>query len=279
VLLSAALDPLQPSSAEVKALRLEGGQLVVSPSGKKIDGTVVQGTSSDGKPVEVAICSAEPSTEDPETVWYRIEAWNAVAQEWENPCVAVDRTSDPRAVAVRGVWDASGARQDVPGRFTFACENGAIAKCIRWGYRPWASHGGKPLTELHQACTRMARADYCGDGRSHTHENTTIDYYDALGLSARTTKVSALWDPARGSFEAAWGPDGATCLAHTRDGRALEAVLKECPNRFRAGAVVDLGDGDSCSVQRTDVSPKSALLRNRSYGTRPGAALPPAAKQ
>lgn len=278
VLLSAALAPLQPVSAEVKALRLEGGQLVVSPAGKEIVGTVVQGTSSDGKPVEVAICGADTSSEDPETVWYRIEAWNAMAQEWENPCVAIDRTTNPRAVAVSGVWDASGARQDVPGRFTFACENGAIAKCIRWGYKPWASRDGKPLTELHQACTRMARADYCGDGRSHTHESTTIDYYDALDLSARTTEVSASWDPARGSFEAAWGPDGATCMAHTRDGRALEMVLQECPNRFRAGSLVDLGDGDRCSVQRTDVNPRSALLRNRSYGVPPGVAPPAAAR-
>jgi hypothetical protein len=279
VLVSVALEPVRPSDSGVKALQLQGGQLVASPAGKKVAGTVLQGTASDGKPVEVAICSAEPSPEDSELVWYRIEAWNPVAQDWENPCVAVGRTPNPRALAVRGVWDATGARQDVPGRFTFACENGAITKCIRWGYKPWASRGGKPLTELHQACTRMARADYCGDGRSHTHEDTTIDMYDQLGLLAPSTEVSADWDPARGSFEAAWGPDGATCLSHTRDGRAVEAVLQGCPSRFRTGATIDLGQGDRCSIQRVDANPKTTVLRNRSYGVKPGAVAPAAIKR
>jgi ADYC domain len=197
-----------------------------------------------------------------------------VAQEWENPCVAVDRVPDPRALAVAGVWNDSGARKDVPGRFTFACENGAITKCALWGYKPWASRGGQSLTELHQACTRMARADYCGNGNSHTYQDNPIDMYDQLGLLARTKEASAAWDPAKASFEAAWGPDGATCLSRTRDGRALETVLKECPTRFQKGAVAELGEGDRCAVQQAGASPKAALLRNHSYGTRPAVTTP-----
>jgi hypothetical protein len=268
VLVSADLEPPRFAETPVKALRLEGGHLVALPSASPegVVGTVLQGTASDGKPVEVAICGAEPSPEDPDMVWYRIEAWNPVAQEWENPCVALERVPDPRALAVRGVWDASAARQDVPGKLTFACENGAITKCIGWGYKPWASHDGHSLADLHQACTRMARADYCGNGRSHTHEDTTIDMYDRLGLIERATEVSADWDPARGSFEAAWAPDGALCLGHTRDGRAIESILQECPNRFSAKGTMELGQGDRCTVQRADVSPGTALLRNRSYG-------------
>lgn len=266
VLVSVDLAPRR-TDAQVKALRLEGGHLVTVPSAGSIVGTVLQGTASDGKPVEVAICGAEPSSEDPNMVRYLIEAWNTVAQEWENPCVAMDRVPDPRALAVSGVWDASGARRDVPGKFTFACENGAITKCIGWGYKPWTSHEGQSMVDLHQACTRMARADYCGNGRSHTHEDTAIDMYDRLGLIARATEVSEDWDPAKGSFEAAWAPDGATCLGHTRDGRALESILQECPNRFSKGSMTELGQGDRCAVQRTDVSPDTALLRNRSYGS------------
>jgi ADYC domain len=281
VLVSVGLEPLRQADAQVKALKLEGGRLVatsttalapVPPTDKGIVGTVLQGTASDGKPVEVAICGAEPSPEDPGMVWYRIEAWNAVAQEWENPCVALAHVPDPRALAVSGVWDAKGAHQKAPDKLTFACENGAISKCIQWGYKPWASRDGQSLASLHQACTRMARADYCGDGRSHTHENTAIDMYDRLGVIARTTESSAEWDLSRASFEAAWAPDGATCLARTRDGRALETVLKECPTRFRAGAALDLGKGDRCAVQRPDVNPSSALLRNQSYEAPKGAA-------
>lgn len=273
VLVSADLASLRQADAGVEALRLEGGHLVASPALRKggaaqgVVGTVLQGTASNGKPVEVAICGAEHSPEDPGMVWYRIEAWNPVAQEWENPCVALGGVTDPRALAVKGVWDASGAHQDAPGKLTFACENGAITKCIQWGYKPWASHGGQPLTGLHQACTRMARADYCGNGRSHTHENTPIDMYDRLGVLAKTAEASADWEPARASFEAAWASDGATCLAHTRDGRALAEVLQECPQRFHSGTAFELSEGDLCVVSGTDVSPTSAPLRNLSYGT------------
>ncbi|WP_164016778.1 ADYC domain-containing protein [Pyxidicoccus trucidator] len=278
VLVSTDLAPLRWADDGVTALRLEGGHLVASPAPEAgattsgVVGTVLQGTASDGKPVEVAICGAEPSAEDPGMVFYRIEAWNAVAQEWENPCVAVDRVPDPRALAVSGVWDASGARKDVPGKLTFACQNGAITKCILWGYKPWASRDGQSLADFHQACTRLVRADYCGDGRSHTRQNTTIDIYDRLGMLEQAAVASAEWDPARASFEAAWAPDGATCLARTRDDRALETILQECPNRFQKGAAVELGKGERCTVRRADVSPGAALLRNLSYGASNGPA-------
>src|SRR5205814_7622470 len=125
---------------------------------------------------------------------------------WENPCAATSLVNDPRAGAVPGVWGADGARRDdAPGRFTLACETGAIGKCVQWGYRPWEARGGRSLAELHQACTRMARADYCGDGRSHTSENTTIDYYDELGVQSPARADRGPAHP----FEAAWAPDGA----------------------------------------------------------------------
>ncbi len=280
VLVSANLKALRQADAGVKALRIEAGHLVAVPATspeagvpavRGVVGTVLQGTASNGKPVEVAICGAEPSSEDPQMTWYRIEAWNSLAQEWENPCVPLGSVPDPRALAVSGLWDASGAHQKAPGQFTFACENGAITKCITWGYKPWASPDGHSLADLHQACTRMARADYCGNGRSHTRESTIIDMYDRLGVNERTTRASAGFDPARASFEAAWAPDGATCLARTRDGRALETILQECPDRFHTGTVSDLGQGDRCTALRKDVTPGAALLRNQSYGP-PGAA-------
>jgi hypothetical protein len=280
VLVSANLEPLRQADDGVKALRLEGGHLVAAPAPEAgatasgVIGTVLQGTASDGKPVEVAICGAEPAPEDPGMVFYRIEAWNAVAQEWENPCVALGRVPNPRVLAMSGVWDASGAHHDVPGKLTFACQNGAIAKCVLWGYKPWDHRDGQSLADLHQACTRMARADYCGNGQSHTRQDTTIDMYDQLGVLERTTRVSGEWDPSRASFEAAWAPDGATCLARTRDGRAMATLLQECPNRFRTGAAVELGAGDRCTVRRVDVSPEAALLRNLSYGAPTGAASP-----
>jgi hypothetical protein len=113
------------------------------------------------------------------------------------------------------------------------------------------------MADLHQACTRMARADYCGNGQSHTHENTAIDFYDRFGIAEL-----GKWAPGSAPFEAAWAPDGATCLAHTRDGRAVETLLQECPKRFQTGAAVELGAGERCTVRRADVPPETALLRN-----------------
>ncbi|MCY1019473.1 ADYC domain-containing protein [Pyxidicoccus sp. MSG2] len=266
VLVSIDSEHLLQANAHVKAVRLLEGRLVTSPDETRgLVGTVFQGTSGDGRPVEVAICGAEPAPSDPEVMWYRIEAWNPGAREWENPCISNGYVPDPRAMVVQGLWTTRGDHQDAPGRLTLACELGAISKCINWGYKPWEVRQGRSLADLHQACTRMARADYCGDGRSHTPEYTTIDMYDALGVLSRTAKSSASWDLSRASFEAAWAPDGATCLARTRDGRSVASILAECPGRFHVARAVDLGAGDHCTVQREGLSADAVLLRNHSY--------------
>jgi hypothetical protein len=260
VLVSATLDGLALAPDGVKGLALEGGHL--SPGAK---GSVLRGLSSEGQPVEVAICEEEPAEGDPQMTWYRIQAWNPVAQDWENPCVPTGDRPNPRALALAGVWDSSGAHHDVAGKITFACENGDLTKCVGWGYKPWERRDGKSLAGAHQACTRMARADYCGDGKPHTRESTVIEYYDSLGLNARMTRAVKGWDPERASFEAAWAPDGASCLARTRHGEPLESVLKECPGRFKPAAA-DLGGGDRCAVQRADPDGLAGVIRNRVNG-------------
>jgi hypothetical protein len=228
-------------------------------------GAVLQGTSSDGQPVEVALCRAEPDARDPAMFRYQIEVWHAESATWRNPCIATHLVPKPQALALQEVWDSSGAKHEVPGKFTFACENGAIAKCIDWGYKPWEMKDGHSMEELHQACTRMARADYCGNGRSHTREDAPIDMYDSLGILTRTRVATSGWDPALASFEASWSPEGASCLARTRDGHALETILQECPGRFETAAK-DLGEDDHCMARRKDARPEEAPLRNRSYG-------------
>ena len=63
-------------------------------------------------------------------------------------------------------------------------------------YKPWSTaaptadfahpagpvfrkHCMTPTRELlHEACVRMVRADYCGDGRSHTVDGMAIDVWD-----------------------------------------------------------------------------------------------------
>jgi hypothetical protein len=251
---------------EVRGLHLEKGRLVAFPQpASSLVGTVLRGSSSEGKPVEVAICGVEPAPADPDMAWYRIEAWNPVAQAWVNPCMATARIPDPRALAVNGVWDSSGARRQVPGRLTLACENSAIAWCIRWGYKPWISLDGQSLAELHQACTRLARADYCGNGTSHALPDAPVELYDTLGVRPLVAGAGERGALERSSFEAAWAPDGAVCLARTRDGRGLEEIEKECPGRFTKGEAVEVGRGERCTLKRAGESLQGALLKNRGY--------------
>ncbi|HEU4760163.1 MAG TPA: ADYC domain-containing protein, partial [Dehalococcoidia bacterium] len=112
-----------------------------------------------------------------------------------------------RALAVPFAWSASGELLAEPGFFTFACVphqdngifrgGGAIAKCIDWGYPPWAdpaaslsrppevtidnslhSYASQVAVRFHQTCVRMATADYCGEGYSNTITDTPIGIAD-----------------------------------------------------------------------------------------------------
>src|SRR5512140_170315 len=260
VLVSVALDSLRRDGERVSGPKLSGGRLVSGASRGTVGAGVAAGTelravASDGRSVDVVLCNTEPSPGDPELVWYSVEYWNQQTESWENPCAGTEQVPQPRALLVPGVWGADGARRDPPGEVTLACETGVIAKCIQWGYKPWATKNGKALAEYHQACTRMARADYCGDGRSHTRTGTKIDMYDSAGVQQRTTERTAGWDPARAVFEAAWTPEGAYCMTRSRDGRAIEEILGECRGRrgdFRA-ATEPVGPVASSRVEKSSL--------------------------
>jgi hypothetical protein len=121
-----------------------------------------------------------------------------------------------------------------------------IAKCIDWGYAPWLTD-----TDVHAACTRLARADYCGDGVPWTMDGAKIDVYDSIGVQS-PPRASAM------RFEAAWNRDGAVCVARTRyDVRDGEdhAIVPVCFSKLPRCASVD------------DASPLGAVLANHSTPT------------
>ena len=70
----------------------------------------------------------------------------------------------------------------------------------RWGH----TRDGVSLAPYYQACVRMVRADYCGDGVEHTRNGTPVDIFDRVGVQ-KDEPAPPL------SFEAAWGPEGAIC--------------------------------------------------------------------
>ncbi|HYV44641.1 MAG TPA: hypothetical protein VFA20_07240 [Myxococcaceae bacterium] len=59
-------------------LSLRDGRL--EAAGAPLSGTVLRGSSSAGRPVEVAICGEERDAGG--LTWYQIQAWNPVAGEW-----------------------------------------------------------------------------------------------------------------------------------------------------------------------------------------------------
>lgn len=106
--------------------------------------------------------------------------------------------------------------------FSIACTAGARGKCVMLGYRPWAAANGPSLRPYFETCVHMMRADYCGDGRSYTRPGIRIDMWDSAGIQAPQSDMP---------FEAAWGPQGAVCLARVRVSAlaSLTDVFAACP--------------------------------------------------
>lgn len=143
--------------------------------------------------------------------------------------------SGAHAVVVPGAWDARGDFVDDAALTTFACTDGAIGKCVRLGYAPWATARGVSLRDHHLACVRMLRADYCGDGTSHTEDGTPIEIWDTLGVVPRG-RVDR-----RTAFEAAWSPEGAVYVAAPRHG-SLEEIVARCPARLEGRTALAITD-------------------------------------
>jgi hypothetical protein len=121
------------------------------------------------------------------------------------------------ATVVKGYWDNSGTFVNDSSKFTIACSNGVVSKCAHtWGYKPWktlttlkgASYAG---ADFHQACTRAARADYCGNGQPGTQNGTLVDISDRAGLNpVDPNSLSTMVE------EATYGATGAGCLRTPR---------------------------------------------------------------
>ncbi len=184
-------------------------------SGHELHHARFQGNLGNGQQVELRVDAIHPGSGTNRDVWtYRVTYREPTDGRWYPICRdASGRAVD--AIAVAGRWDyrqglpgVGGAKYDDPSTFTFACEGAAIAKCIRYGYKPWASVGGVSLAAHHQACTRLIRADYCGDGTSHTVDGQWVNLFDSLDVQ-RDTEGWAL--------EAEWDTEGARCFtSHNR---------------------------------------------------------------
>lgn len=214
-------------------------------------GAVLEASDEIGRPLTLRLDAVIPDPHDPEgeVLLYRMMAL-AADGTWQELC-APDPGGERWAFPVAGRWTAQGEHLPAaPGTFSVTCSAGTIGKCVRAGYKPWkVLADGTSLWAHHQACVRMMRADYCGDGTGFTRDGTRIDLYDRIGIQKD--------EPGPGMrFEAGWGADGATCVARPRipANVTLDELVQRCPAKL-AGRV-----GPACTEAEALRSPATLLL-------------------
>jgi hypothetical protein len=198
--------------SQISAIHTDG----TISSGSALIGMELDTTTSDGKAVTLRIDNVEeePSFYNGELVhMYTISTKSKKNKSWVPLCGADASGAAVRSVPLQGRWDyrqgvpGGGSKIDDPDFLTFACEGYTLQKCVRLGYEPWRTVNGTLLSDHHQACVRLHRADYCGDGRSFTMDGMLINLYDDLGVQSDTES----W-----VFEAEWTTEGARCVSSPR---------------------------------------------------------------
>ena len=165
---------------------------------------------------------------------------------WRSMCLPhSDGTQHALLVAGREKGDGT-LLADNEGGFVVTCTAGAQAKCVRFGYRPWEPG----LLATYNACIRMVRADYGGDGRPYTENGRLIDLYDDRAIQTADLAADQ-------TFEAGWDEHGAVCVHHPRV--AANATLAEL--RARHARLAE-ATGDVCT--EAAARERGALIFNRS---------------
>jgi hypothetical protein len=234
------------NGAPLSSLRLENGELVGVQNSVTLRGTALvdahlfaEAQNNRAHPPQSAVVeyritaiAAEDPIYDPthtgNTFLYTLEQNVDNTGTWQPACPA-DHDGRRAAIPLADIWDDRGNLVSSALLFTLACTASAIADCYRWGYRPWVTGFGNVKT-THWACTRLARADYCGDGTLHTMDGTMINVWDNLPppgpIQAHGTTPPGM------TFEAAWDQTGALCLSHARWAFNGSVVAAACPNRL-----------------------------------------------
>lgn len=219
-----------------------------------IVGSTFKARTEYNQEVQMKVVDIELDPEDPELYLYQIDFLDESQGKWQSLCLP-DLKGVSRAIPLKGFWDDSGSYNDSPSIMTFACTAGVIAKCVRWGYKPWKTKNGISLKPYHQTCTRMTRADYCGNGKGHTRDGTTINVFDLINIQERTPDTGMV-------FEAAWDENGATYFSRARWFESKDDILKECPEKLSKHQQ----QGSSpLSIEEIKKNWPSTLLFNESY--------------
>jgi hypothetical protein len=268
---------LHVNGTSLNGLHVNGTKLEGTVFSGTIDGNLVSGNAFSGAimsatveghlgTLKVRIDNITPSS-DPDINLYGVSIRPPGASSWQPLCT--DLNGDAvKAIPLRGYWDESqgtptgGDHLDSPGEVTFACMGYTLAKCVEIGYKPWKSTvecsapgvcHSIPLSYHHQACTRMLRADYCGNGMPTTRDGTLVDIADSIGMES--SEAPASW-----VFEAEWGAEGAACMKNTRwqkmpagtgdyvNQNVRQYVNAHCPERWA-------GRPSTCGTSKSSFNP------------------------
>jgi hypothetical protein len=249
-----SINGMSINGMSINGMSINGSQLTgVRADGQPLSGSQLVGASltarlSTGSIVPVRVDSAVKLAASNSDVWAYGVSYNA-GSGWA-PLCGTSAGAPVLAVPLAGTWDlgvgaTGGSWSASSDSFTFACRGAALAKCVELGYKPWKSAAGVSLRNHHQSCTRMLRADYCGNGQPGTINGWSVNLYDNLGLQ-KDTENGDEW-----VFEAQWSPSGAVCVDEYR---LLELVVS--------------GDVPTCALDKLNASCESsgfgggALLRS-----------------
>lgn len=212
----------EPKSVEVEGtaflVTFTSGRTVRSPD--IVGATLTISTSRGVLRLRIDSVERDPdAVEGP--VWLHNFSVQAADGSWQTMCEA-GPDGRRQGFPLSGRPHTDGRLQAAePGIFELVCTAGARGKCVRLGYLPWADDAKR---DLYNACVRLMRADYCGDGTATTRDGTRIDLYDDHAIQKPTN------DPSD-SFEAGWTADGAVCVARTRvkENVSLPQLVEACP--------------------------------------------------
>lgn len=214
-------------NGKTKDLKLDATVFKGAPGPKVfgVVGAVFTAFLDDGDVIPLRVDAVQARGDD-STAYFAYVVRTLADGVWQPLCGEDEKGLPVAAIPLAGTWDygegfpGGGSHIEDPESFTFACEGRVLAKCVAMGYAPWQkgflcntdAKGHKTcvkttLQPFHQACTRALRADYCGDGVSHTEDGEWTLLYDGIGIRADTEG----W-----TFEAEWDEDGARCLSRER---------------------------------------------------------------
>jgi hypothetical protein len=201
------------TGVSVSNTQLRGTKSGATVSGAQLVGATMTGQMTDSSPVDLRIDASTTLAAPNTDVRVYTISYNTTAG-WQPLCT--DPTLGNQAILFPGTWNLTTVKHQADANlFTVACRGATFAKCEELGYK-----GDSLIDTYLETCIRALRADYCGDGVTHTVDGTLINIYDKLNIQADTLA----W-----SLESNWTPDGAVCINKGRIATSLvEPAVPAC---------------------------------------------------